>query len=177
MKKITILILSLIFVSTMIAQPRDHKTMRMPHKSFGAIGMAHPGPQGFGERGDRMEMMMAFKLTEELELTPGQADKFFPRMKVHRENTENIDGEIRDSMKDIQKKVKDDKEISDNEFNSTFKKMTVLEKQKIDEKNRFMTEMKGILDNTQRTKLSMFKNKFTRDMQEQIRAKRKAMAK
>ena len=176
MKKITILILSLIFVSTMIAQPRDHKTMRMPHKSFGAIGMVHSGPQGFGEHGDRIEMMMAFKLTEELELTPEQADKFFPRMKVHRENMEKIDGEIRDSMKDIQKKVKDDKEISDNEFNLTFKKMTVLEKQKIDEKYRFMTEMKGILDNTQRTKLSMFKNKFTRDMQEQIRAKRKAMA-
>ncbi len=147
MKKITILtilIISLIFVSTIIAQPRGHKTMRIPHKSFGAIGMAHPGPQGFGERGDRMEMMMAFKLTEELELTPEQADKFFPRMKVHRENMEKIDGKIRDSMKDIQKKVKDDKEISDNEFNSTFKKMTVLEKQKIDEKNRFMTEMKGI---------------------------------
>ena len=175
MKKITILILSLIFVSTMIAQPRGHKTMRMPHKSFGAIGMAHPGPQGFGERGDRMEMMMAFKLTEELELTPEQADKFFPRMKVHRKNMEKIDGEIRDSMQDIQKKVKDDKEISDNEFNSIFKKMTVLEKQKIDEKYRFMSELNGVLDNTQRTKLSMFKNKFTRDMQEQIRAKRKAM--
>jgi len=177
MKKITILILSLLIVSTMIAQPRGHKTMKRPHKSFGAIGMAHPGPQGFGQKNERMEMMMTWKLTEELELAPEQADKFFPRMKVHRENMENLDNEIRKAVKDIQKKINDNKEISDSEFNSTFKKMTELEMQKIDEKTRFMSELKGILNNTQRVKLTVFKTKFAKDMQEQIRAKRKAMSK
>ncbi len=176
MKKITILMLSLIFVSTMIAQPRNHKTMYMPHKSFGAIGMAHPGPQGFGQPSARMEMMMTWKLTEELDLTPEQADKFFPRMKVHRENLENIDAELKEGAKDIHRKVEDGKEISDNEFDKMFEKATDLERQKLDERTRFMTEMNGILDNTQRVKLTMFKNKFARDMQEQIRAKRKAMA-
>ena len=39
-----------------------------------------------------------------------------------------------------------------------------------------MNGLNGILDNTQRVKLTMFKHKFARDMQEQIRAKRKAMA-
>jgi len=177
MKKITILMLSLIFVSTMIAQPRNHKTMYMPHKSFGAIGMAHPGPQGFGQPSARMEMMMTWKLTEELDLTPEQADKFFPRMKVHRENLENIDAELRDTSKDIRRKVEDGKEITDNDFNKMFEKATDLEMQKIDEKTRFMSELNGILDNTQRVKLTLFKTKFAKEMQDQIRIKRKSMAK
>ena len=57
------------------------------------------------------------------------------------------------------------------------KNATDLERQKIDEKTRFMNGLNGILDNTQRVKLTMFKTKFAKDMQEQIRIKRKMMAK
>jgi len=177
MKKITILILSLLIVSTMIAQPRGHKTMNRPHKSFGAIGMQSGGQQQFRNSGERMEMMMTWRLTEELELSPEQADKFFPRMRAHRENIENIDIEMRDAIKDTRRKIEDEKEISDNEFNKMFQKVADLEKDKIDEKTRFMSELNGILDNTQRAKLTMIKTKIVKDMQEQIRFKRKSMAK
>jgi len=177
MKNTIIVILATLMISSLMAQPRIHHKPRMPHKSFGAIEMAHPGLQGFGQPSERMEMMMTWKLTEELDLTPEQADKFFPRMKVHRENMEKIDDEIRNVVKELQEKVKDDKDISDSEFSSTIQKVSTLEKQKIDEKNRFMVELKGILDNTQRVKLTMFKTKFAKDMQEQIRAKRKIMMK
>jgi len=177
MKKIIIVILATLMISSLMAQPRVQHKSRMPHKSFGAIAMAHPGPQGFGQPSERMEMMMTWKLTEELKLTPEQADKFFPRMRAHRDNMEKIDDEIRNVVKDLREKVKDEKDISDSEFSSTIQKVSTFEKQKIDEKNRFMTEMKGILDNTQRVKLTMFKDRFARDMQEQIRARRKAMMK
>ena len=177
MKKTIIVILATVMISSLMAQPRAHQKLRMPHKSFGAIGMAHPGPQGFGQPSERMEMMMTWKLTEELELTPEQADKFFPRMKVHRDNMEKIDDEIRNVVKDLREKVKDEKDISDSEFSTTIQKVSTLEKQKIDEKNRFMTEMKGVLENSQRAKLAMFKDRFVKDMQEQIRMKRKTMAK
>ncbi len=177
MKKTTLLILAIIFVSSIMAQPRGHTKARMPHKSFGAIGMRNHGPQGFGQQSERMEMMMTWKLTEELELTPEQADKFFPRMKAHRNNIESIETEMRETVKDIRRKVEDGKDISDSEFNKMFNKVTALEKQKVDEKTRFITEMNGILDNTQRVKLTMFKNKFAREMQEQIRMKRKTRLK
>jgi Spy/CpxP family protein refolding chaperone len=177
MKKTIIVILVTVMISSLMAQPGAHQKPRMPHKSFGAIGMAHGGPQGFGQPSERMEMMMTWKLTEELELTPEQADKFFPRMKVHRENMEKIDVDIRNVVKDLREKVKDEKDISDSEFSTTIQKVSTLEKQKIDEKNRFFTEMKGILENSQRAKLAMFKDRFAKDMQEQIRAKRKTMAK
>ena len=106
-----------------------------------------------------------------------QADKFFPRMKVHRENMEKIDIELRDAAKDILRKIEDGKEISDSELNKMLENATDLERQKIDEKTRFMNGLNGILDNTQRVKLTMFKTKFAKDMQEQIRIKRKMMAK
>ena len=40
-----------------------------------------------------------------------------------------------------------------------------------------MNGLNGILDNTQRVKLTMFKTKLAKDMQEQIRMTRKAMEK
>ena len=177
MKKTTLLILSLVFVSSIMAQPRGYKKARIPHKSFGAIGMRNQGPQGFGQHSDRMEMMMTWRLTEELELTLGQADKFFPRMKAHRDNMESIETEIRETVKDVRRKIKDGKDVSDSEFNEMFGKITTLEKQKVDEKTRFITELNGILDNTQRVKLAMFKTKFAKEMQEQIRMKRKTKLK
>lgn len=177
MKKTALLIISLIFISTIFAQPRGHHKPRMMNKSFCAIGMRNQGPQGFGQHSDRMEMMMTWKLTEELELTPEQADKFFPRMKAHRDNIEKINAKILETVKDIRRKVEDGKEISDSEFNKMFGKVTALEKQRVDEKTRFITELNGILDNTQRVKLTMFKNKFAREMQEQIQMKRKTRLK
>jgi len=180
MKKIIIVILATVMISSLIAQPRANRLPKT-HRPMGVVGMkhnmAHPGPQGFGQPSERMEMMITWKLTEELDLTPDQADKFFPRMKVHRENLENIDAELKEAAKDIRRKVEDGKEISDSEFNKMFEKATDLERQKIDERTRFMSELDGILDNTQRVKLTMFKTKFARDMQEQIRTKRKSMAK
>ena len=180
MKKTIIVILAIVMISSLMAQPRANRFPRN-NRLMGVIGMKHnmapSGPQEFRHQSERMEMMMTWKLTEELDLTPEQADKFFPRMKVHRENLESIDIGLREAVKDIRRKIEDDKEISDKEFNTVFGKVTNFEKQKIDEKIRFMSELNGILDNTQRVKWTMFKNKFAKEMQEQIRAKRKAMMK
>ena len=98
-------------------------------------------------------------------------------MKAHRNNIESIETEMRETVKDIRRKVEDGKDISDSEFNKMFNKVTALEKQKVDEKTRFITELNGILDNTQRVKLTMFKAKFAREMQDQIRMKRKLKSK
>lgn len=180
MKKTIIVLLAIVMISSLMAQPRANQLPRS-HRPMGVVGMkhnmAHPGPQGFGQPSERMEMMITWKLTEELELVPEQADKFFPRMKAHRDNIEKFNSEIMEAVKDIRRKVEDGKDISDSEFNKMLGKITALEKQKVDEKMRFMTELNGILDNTQRLKLAMFKSKFTKEMQEQIRMRRKMMAK
>ena len=46
-----------------------------------------------------------------------------------------------------------------------------------DEKIRFIIELDGILNNTQRVKLALFKNIFAREVREQISMKRKIRSK
>ena len=42
------------------------------------------------KRSEKMEMMMVWKLTEELALTPEQAEKFFPRFRQHRDELDEV---------------------------------------------------------------------------------------
>ena len=129
------------------------------------------------QRGEKMEMMMAMKLTEELNLTPEQGDKFFPRLKEHREKMNKIDVKMKSMVKVMRGTLKDDKILSDKEFKSFFDEVNKLENKKLEERTRFLTELDGTLDNNQRIKMTMFKHKFADDMQVQLREKRKEFAK
>ncbi len=84
---------------------------------------------------------------------------------------EKIDAKIIIAAKELRDKLEDGKEISDSDLNKTINIVHELEKQKVDEKTRFMNELKGILDNAQRAKFVTFKNRFTQDLREQIRAR------
>ena len=71
MKKIKNLLIAVILFSYAIAQP------------MGMMNMPNPQMQD-GPMRERMEMMMTWKLTNDLDLTTEQAEQFFPRMKEHR---------------------------------------------------------------------------------------------
>jgi len=181
MKKTTIVLISIVFISAVFAQPRKSgnrtrrpQSVRMMPKHRAQLPM---GGNHKGQRGEKMEMMMAMKLTEELNLTPGQGDKFFPRMKEHREKMNKIDVKMKSMVKEMRGTLKDDKILSDKEFQSFFDEVNKLENKKLEERTRFLTELGGTLDNNQRIKMAMFKHKFADDMQVQLREKRKEFAK
>ena len=71
MKKRTIVIISIIGIGSLLAQPGKPR-----------------GPGG--QYDERMEMMMIWKLTEHLELTEDQAEKFFPSMRAHQKQVLKI---------------------------------------------------------------------------------------
>ena len=54
--------------------------------------LAQPGkPKGpGGQYSERMEMMMVWKLTDHLELSQSQAEKFFPVMRAHQKQLMEI---------------------------------------------------------------------------------------
>ncbi len=88
MKTIKYITIMMVLLTFIIAQPIGEKSSQLIHKSFGAFGMMnnpHPAFQDHGPSQERMEMMMTWKLTEDLDLTPEQADKFFPLLRAHRE--------------------------------------------------------------------------------------------
>ena len=101
MKKTTLVIIALLFVSSVAAQrPMNQPSGRRPMQR-GVVGRVNAMPANKAPmQQERMEMIMVWKLTEDLKLTPEQADKFFPRMHAHRENTAAIDKDIRKTVKE-----------------------------------------------------------------------------
>lgn len=168
MKKISYLIILVLIVPNLFGQKPnfDHKPMFM--KSMGMLSL--PFPQvGNGEVDERMEMMMTWKLTNDLDLTPEQADKFFPRFKEHREKMGDLEKETFNVSEKIKEKIDSGKEISVTELNEALENLNQLEMMKIDEKERFINEMSDYLSTNQLAKLALYKHYFIKDLRKEIR--------
>ena len=142
MKKTTLVLTGIILVSSIYAQPGAR---RNPKANCGPDKMM----MDRGERGENREEMMAFKLTERLELTSEQADKFFPRFREHREEMKAIGKEVAEARDGIRDKLKDDKEISDSELNKVLNKVNSLHIEKDEARFKFINSLDDILDNNQ----------------------------
>lgn len=164
MNKISCLLMIAILASVVIAQP-------VGQRSLGVVNYPNPQMQGGGRAGERMEMMMTWKLTNDLDLTSEQADKFFPRLKEHRENMEKIENETYKISESIREKIDDGKEISAKEFEDALDNINELETSKIEERERFIKEMSEYLTTNQLAKLALFKHYFVKDLRQEIRNK------
>ena len=92
MKRISYLFLAIILITIVFGQTQYDRSSNKIGQ--GVVLISSPSPQMDKDRRDeRMEMMMTWKLTNDLNLTPEQADKFFPRFRQHRENMEKLDKE------------------------------------------------------------------------------------
>ena len=81
-----------------------------------------------GKRYERMEMMMVWRLTDDLELTTEQAEKFFPRFRKHREAMDEIRKKERALGKVLKKKLKKEENIAIDDVKETVKKITEFKK-------------------------------------------------
>jgi len=147
MKKITIILIGLFLVSSIFAQPRSR---RNPQNNCRPDRMI----MDRGERGENRGQMMAFKLTERLYLSTDQAEKFFPRMKEHREIMDKIDNELFDAREEIRDKMIDKKDISDAELKKVISKVDGLKNNRKIERDKFLNSLDNVLDNTQIAKLA-----------------------
>ena len=93
------------------------------------IIMAQP-PRGDMDKGDRksMKTMNIWKLTEELELTEEQAEKFFPKFRAQQDKMEKLRDEGKDALKPIFETLKDGKDVSDKDLDAALKKFEKLER-------------------------------------------------
>ena len=132
--------------------------------------LSFPLPQtSDGKSDERMEMMMTWKLTNDLDLTPEQADKFFPRFKQHREKMGELEKETFTVSEKFKDKIDKGKEISAKEFDEALESINELEIQKIEERKRFITEMSEFLTTNQLAKLALYKHYFIKDLRKEIR--------
>ena len=117
---------------------------------------------------DRLEMMKMWKLTDELNLTEEQADKFFPKYRALMSDMEDVKKQKGDLMKQIGE-LSEEKEVDRGKLNSLVKQTSDLEKKKLDLKLEFYNETGKIFTPEQQARYVVFERKFKKELKKGIR--------
>ena len=104
------------------------------------IALCPPGtPLGpGGQYGNRMEMMMVWKMTEYLNLTEDQAEKLFPRMRRQRVQMKDYFDNEKELFDEYLSKIKKGEKISQSDVNLLYKKIEDLNTKKSDSRMKFL---------------------------------------
>jgi Spy/CpxP family protein refolding chaperone len=113
-----------------------------------SIAICQPGkPAGpGGQYGNRMEMMMVWKMTEYLNLSEEQAEKLFPRLRKQRVEMRDYFDSEKELFDFYLMKIKKGEKISQSDVSSLYKKMDDLSVQKNDARMKFFKSTANILD-------------------------------
>lgn len=152
MKRIAIVLAGILLMTSVFAQPGEERGLRPNCQSKMTMNKL--------EVQEYRKEMMAYQLTERLELTPEQAEQFFPRFREHREEMKVIREDIIEVQNDIRGKIKDGDEISDAELDAVLNKMTALNTKKDKARNLFINSLDDVLDNEQIAKLALMPKQF-----------------
>ena len=156
MKKKVILSTYLIATGLLLAQPGKTK-----------------GPGG--QYGERMEMMMVWKMTEYLNLSEQQAEKLFPRMRRQRVKMNDYLLSEKELFDSHLSKIKKGEKIAQSDVDAVYKKMQDLADKKNDARMKFFKSTRDILDPTQQIMFLSFepymKEEAQKGMKERYRRK------
>ena len=118
--------------------------------------------------------MGIWKMTEELELTENQAEKFFPKFRAHQDAVDKLRREQRMSLKSIHESLKDGKDVSDKDLADAIKAFEKIETSKISTRVDFIESLEGVLTTSQRAKLMLAPDKMRREAKENIKKHKKS---
>ena len=125
-----------------------------------------------GKRTARVENMVIWRLSEDLNLTTQQAEKFFPRFRDHRKEMEKIKVEEKKVYESILEKSGTDDKVTSSEAKSIINTINELQIKRIDLQSNFITEMDGILDPMQMIRFAAFKYRLASDMRSEMQGKK-----
>jgi len=118
--------------------------------------------------------MGVWKITEELELTENQAEKFFPKFRTHQDAVDKLREEQKESLKSIHESLKDGKDVSDEDLAAAIKAFQKVEASKISSRVDFIESLEGVLTTSQRAKLMLAPDKMRREAKENIKEHKKS---
>ena len=124
-------------------------------------------------RGNRLEMMKMWQLTERLALTEEQASKFFPRYNVLEKELRELGAEQRELLGEMRKMMGEDKEVTDTDLKRITKKVSELEQQKIDRKQNFFEDLDDFLSPDQRARYYGFELWFKDELRQGLKERGK----
>ena len=117
--------------------------------------------------------MGIWQITERLDLTESQAEKFFPKFKSHRNEMEKIEEDKRESLKSIHESLKDGKDVSEKDLDRAIKDLESFEKKKLQARLDYMNDLDGVLSTKQRAQLLMMPSGMKKEAKEKIKKHKK----
>jgi Spy/CpxP family protein refolding chaperone len=128
-----------------------------------------------GQYGNRMEMMMVWKMTEYLNLSEQQAEKLFPRMRKQRVKMRDYFDTEKELFDMHLAKIKTGEKISQSDVNAIYKKMENLSVEMNEARMKFFKSTADILDPGQQIMFLSFepymKGQVQKGMKERYRKK------
>lgn len=152
MKKLILFSILLIVPISLFAQP--------PRGQFD--GMRKP------PRRQQIEMLRIWKMTEELDLTEQQAEKFFPKLRNEDKKIEELEQQRQKIFRNLHEDVKKG-EIDAKELDKTINDLTEIQTDIIQKHARFIRDMDGILSTDQQARLIIFRHRFRERMVDMMR--------
>ena len=107
----------------------------------------------------KMENMIVWRLTDELDLSIDQAEKFFPRFREHRKSLEELGRQEREMIVRI-----DREEPNKNDVKNMIEKISKLRQNRIVLEAEFVLGLEDVLAPDQMIRLSVFKHRMMMEM-------------
>ena len=117
-----------------------------------------------GRNPEKMEQMIIWRLTDDLDLSTDQAEKFFPRFRDHRKNLEEIGIQERKIIENINRE-----KLSKSDVKNTVEKISSLRQKRVKLESDFVLSLDDILDPDQMIRLGVFKQRMMMEMRDDFR--------
>ena len=108
---------------------------------------------------DKLENMIIWRLTNELDISTDQAEKFFPRFRKHRKSIEEIGKQEREMIVNIDRGQPNKKDVV-----NIIEEITKLRQNRIELEAEFVLSLDDVLDPDQMIRLAVFNHKMMKEM-------------
>ncbi|MEO9571621.1 MAG: sensor of ECF-type sigma factor [Polaribacter sp.] len=128
--------------------------------------------------GEKIKALKIAYLTEQLNLTSTEAEKFWPIYNIYSKEQHDLRNAIRTEMKNAIKKSKDDiKLVSENEAERIIKFKLTTDKKIYESEKNFITKIKNIISYKKIMQLQIAEMEFGRKLMKKYRLKKKGAEK
>ena len=132
-----------------------------------SLAICQPGKPGGpgGQYGNKMEMMMVWKMTEYLNLSEQQAEKLFPRMRRQRIKMDDFFVTEKELFDLHLSKIKKGEKITQSDVDAVYNEMQDLTDKKNDARMKFFQSTRDILDPAQQIMFLSFEPYMNQEAQ------------
>ena len=113
---------------------------------------------------EKIENMIIWRLTNDLDLSTDQAEKFFPRFRDHRKSLEEIGHQEREMIENI-----DREKLNKSDVKKTIEEISKLRQKRIDLESDFVLSLDDIFEADQMFRLGVFKQRMMMETRENMR--------